>query len=179
MVSEQCVVLELLDTAQGATMMTWRLEQPHIRIGRASENDVVVGDSTVSRLHVELRLEAGAWRLYNRGRNGVLFQGEPVTDGWLSSGDVFRLGRTGPRLRFSSLAGEDPSPQGSGTQTANEIAAWARQKEAVKLELDAQAQQRAVDDIVNHEFFQQLQSRARALRARRRTGGDSPAGADS
>ncbi len=51
-----------------------------ITIGRSDKNEVVLTTPLASRIHAELRREAGGYVLYDRGsRNGTLVNGSPVT----------------------------------------------------------------------------------------------------
>jgi RsiW-degrading membrane proteinase PrsW (M82 family) len=49
-----------------------------VRIGRSPNNDVVVSDPTVSRLHARLIWGTGGWVLENTGRSGTYLHGSPV-----------------------------------------------------------------------------------------------------
>ena len=83
-----------------------------LRIGRAADNDFVIGDDrTVSKHHAEVVPEAGAYRIRDRkSANGVKRDGERLPDegGVLRDGDELQLGRT--KLRFRLLA-EAPEPE--------------------------------------------------------------------
>ena len=66
-----------------------------LRIGRAGDCDLVLEHPSVSRAHVELRGEAGAWRLHDLGsKNGSFIDGHATSDAvldrtcWLRFGDV-------------------------------------------------------------------------------------------
>jgi pSer/pThr/pTyr-binding forkhead associated (FHA) protein len=43
------------------------LDAPVIRIGRGAENEMVVDDSAISRVHARLEVEAGTWRIVDLG----------------------------------------------------------------------------------------------------------------
>jgi RsiW-degrading membrane proteinase PrsW (M82 family) len=67
-----------------------------VRIGRSPDNDIVVGDPTVSRQHAQLSPGAGGWEFVNVGRALSYLNGEPVT----------RAVLTGPaQIQLSSLQG--------------------------------------------------------------------------
>jgi S1-C subfamily serine protease len=77
---------------------------PHVRIGRAPDNDVVFDarlDLDASGHHCELTLADGRWRVTDRNaRNGTWVNGHRVTATHpLAHGDVLECGRNGPRLR--------------------------------------------------------------------------------
>jgi hypothetical protein len=64
-----------------------------LTFGRGNENDVVLADPSASRVHAELRQEAGGYVLYDRGSsNGTLVNGAPVTFRKLEPGDQIAFG---------------------------------------------------------------------------------------
>ncbi|HEY6091166.1 MAG TPA: FHA domain-containing protein [Gemmatimonadales bacterium] len=81
---------------------------PAIRFGREPGSTVLVsGDAAkvVSARHAELRLEHGAWLLADLGsRNGTYLNGRRVSTGTaVKSGDVVRLGESGPEYRVAAI----------------------------------------------------------------------------
>ena len=97
------VVLHLLDSTRDEPLQTWRFaDRVEITIGRSDGNDVVVIDPHVSRQHVRLVEQDGAWRLFSLGRHGTLVGSQPVAEVALNHRAVFRLGPLGPMLRFES-----------------------------------------------------------------------------
>src|SRR5262245_15748320 len=65
-------------------------------IGRGIDNDIVLTDITVSRKHFELRFEADAWVLADRGSgNGTLVNGNIEDHPFmLANGDAIEIGNT-------------------------------------------------------------------------------------
>lgn len=65
-------------------------------IGRGSENDLTIGDRTVSRVHAHLRVRAYYLEITdNASRNGTRVNGRPLTPGIphrLYGGERVRLG---------------------------------------------------------------------------------------
>jgi pSer/pThr/pTyr-binding forkhead associated (FHA) protein len=64
------VHIELLDANQEHVIEEWTFSpQTHavVRMGRARENDVVISDRYVSRLHAELRFHDGFWEIVTPG----------------------------------------------------------------------------------------------------------------
>ncbi len=97
------VVLHLLDSTRDEPLQTWRFaDRAEISIGRSDGNDVVVIDPHVSRQHVKLVAQNGAWRLFSLGRHGTLVGSQPVAEFSLNHRAVFRLGPLGPTLRFEN-----------------------------------------------------------------------------
>src|ERR1051325_432050 len=81
---------------------------PAIRFGRELGSTVLVsGDAAkvVSARHAELRLEHGAWLLADLGsRDGAYPHGRRVSTGpAVKSGDVVRLGESGPEYRVAAI----------------------------------------------------------------------------
>lgn len=75
---------------------------PHqmVTIGRAPDNDVVVGDPATSGHHGRIEDRSGAFWISDLGStNGTLVNGEPVIEKQLSDGDAIAIGQN--TLRFS------------------------------------------------------------------------------
>jgi pSer/pThr/pTyr-binding forkhead associated (FHA) protein len=63
------------------------------RIGRALDNDIVVGDASVSRHHASIEYRNGGFLVRDLGsQNGTWVGGKRVTEALLGSGDALRLG---------------------------------------------------------------------------------------
>ena len=54
------------------------LSKGEVTIGRSAENDLILPDQHVSRLHLVISREGDAFRLEDRSSNGVLLDGKPV-----------------------------------------------------------------------------------------------------
>jgi eukaryotic-like serine/threonine-protein kinase len=75
--------------------------EPIVRIGRSSDNQVVLYSAVVSRYHVELRLSGSTWEIVNSGTNGTYVDGKRVTQMAIADGAVIRLARSGPNIQIS------------------------------------------------------------------------------
>lgn len=65
------------------------------RIGRAPDNEVLVADANVSRVHAEILRNRMAYTIYDRGsKNGILVNGEPVREKLLLRNDEIVVGNT-------------------------------------------------------------------------------------
>jgi len=63
------------------------------RIGRATDNDIVLGDSSVSRHHAAIESSNGSFRMRDLGsQNGTFVRGERVNESPLRNGDAVRVG---------------------------------------------------------------------------------------
>ena len=64
-----------------------------ITFGRGTENDIVLSTPAASRVHAELRREAGGYVLYDRAStNGTWVNGASVTTRQLRPGDQIMIG---------------------------------------------------------------------------------------
>lgn len=94
------ITLTLLHPVQFTPIQSWAFEQESvIRIGRASDNHVVLYSAVVSRYHVELRHTRISWEIVNLGTNGTYLDGRRVQQATLVDGGVIRLARSGPNIR--------------------------------------------------------------------------------
>jgi adenylate cyclase len=64
-----------------------------VRLGRGSDNDVVLSDVSVSRYHAELRRDGGGWSVHDlKSTNGVELNRVPVRVAPLQAGDRLGIG---------------------------------------------------------------------------------------
>lgn len=155
------IAVDLLDSAQGHVIQTWRLTgRSIVRIGRSDDNDVTIADLRVSRLHAELQFSQSGWRLISKGRNGVLVDGLPVTEQSLTDKKNFQLGSSGPVLRFH----ENHLPaQNLATLDGIDDSMLAM------LQIDQHKKEEEVREITSGQLFQQLKQRADEMRRKRQT----------
>jgi DNA-binding NtrC family response regulator len=72
-----------------------------VRIGTSKDCDVVLTDSTVSRVHLHLRIERDAIRVLDAGsRNGTRIDGTEVRDAYARPDSLLVIGATTLRLRM-------------------------------------------------------------------------------
>ncbi|MGP1384332.1 MAG: protein kinase domain-containing protein [Thainema sp.] len=76
-----------------------------IRIGRSTDNHVVLYSAVVSRHHVELRQQGNQWEIVNLGTNGTYVDGKRITQMPAQDGVIIRLARSGPNIQI--LMGQD------------------------------------------------------------------------
>ena len=75
------------------------LAVPLLRIGRASDNDLVLDHESVSRYHAQIRREDDAFLLADLGStNGTRVNGQPVGERRLSPGDRIHVGAVAARF---------------------------------------------------------------------------------
>ena len=96
----------------------YRFEQNQVvRIGRSTDNDVVVNDPTVSRQHARLAFGPDGWTFEGLGRAGTFQHGSAVTSLLLREPVELALASPhGPVIRF-----EPPRP-GSAAEARDELA---------------------------------------------------------
>lgn len=99
-----------LEAGDGEQARLIPLERAVTHIGRGLGADLRLDDVHVSRRHAIVAQRGdGARVLDDRSRNGTFVNGRAVTIGYLSDGDVLRLGAT--VLRFIEVAVDrEPSP---------------------------------------------------------------------
>jgi Protein kinase domain/FHA domain len=94
------ITLTLLHPIQSTPVQSWAFEHDDvIRIGRSTDNQVVLYSAVVSRNHVELRQDGEVWEVVSLGANGTYIDGERVVRMVLHDGSIFRLARSGPNLQ--------------------------------------------------------------------------------
>ncbi len=86
---------------------TIRLENGTLTLGRGSENDLVVDDRGVSRLHLKLIVQGSRVHLYDQNStNGTQVGSRRVDQALLEDGDLILVG-TNVKMRFLLLAPEE------------------------------------------------------------------------
>jgi RsiW-degrading membrane proteinase PrsW (M82 family) len=82
-----------------------------VRIGRSSDNDVVVNDPTVSRMHARLSFGPSGWVWQNAGQAPTFLSGQPVAQfGVGQVVDVCLASPQGPALRLAAAAAQQNGP---------------------------------------------------------------------
>jgi pSer/pThr/pTyr-binding forkhead associated (FHA) protein len=69
-------------------------------MGRGPENDLVIDDPMVSRIHARIEFDGKGWILRDLGSsNGTRVNGSPVGSVVLSAGDVIKVGESSLEFR--------------------------------------------------------------------------------
>lgn len=95
------ISLTLLHPLQSIPIQNWLFENESvIRIGRSTNNDVILYSAVVSRHHLEIRRHNSEWEIVNLGANGTYLEGKradiiPVVDDM-----IIRLASSGPQIRI-------------------------------------------------------------------------------
>ena len=93
------ITLTLLHPLQPIAVQSWTFSDgSSIKIGRATNNEVVLYSAVVSRHHVEIRQSGGIWEVVNLGSNGTYLDGDRVEQSQISDGAIVRLASSGPKI---------------------------------------------------------------------------------
>ena len=96
------IKLTLLHPLQSIPVRSWSFEDEQvIRIGRATENQVVLFSAVVSRRHIELRRTGLTWELINLGANGTYLDGKPIAKVPVVDGLIVHLAHSGPIIQIN------------------------------------------------------------------------------
>lgn len=100
-----------------------RLFSSAFQIGRATECEVCIAHSYVSRIHAKVSPEGTGWLVTDlNSSNGLYWQGSRVESVFIASSEVVRLGVEGPELAFRVQERPTPvaaPPPARGTGSAN------------------------------------------------------------
>lgn len=95
------IILSLLHPIKQVPVQVWTFpNESVIRIGRSTENQVILYSAVVSRRHVELRRVGLDWEVVNLGTNGTYLNGKRITQTTIADGAIIRLARSGPNIQI-------------------------------------------------------------------------------
>ena len=81
--------------------LEWTFDKEEVRLGSMEDNDIVLGDDTVSRYHCKIVQEdSGYLLLDNRSTNGTFINKVRVREAFLKPGSVLSVGQS--QLRFNA-----------------------------------------------------------------------------
>jgi hypothetical protein len=153
------IAFELLDSGQGYVIQSWEFgDDSLIHIGRSKDCDIVIANQYVSRSHAYFHRVGSECLIACVSQAGVFLNGERIEQLPLTDGVVFRLAHKGPMLRFRSLVCPPPGDNHSTLQFDPDRVLILNLQEG---ERDAEVQ-----EIVGSPYFQELQRKARLLRAK-------------
>ena len=93
------ITLTLLHPLQPVAVQSWTFKtESNIKIGRATNNEVVLYSAVVSRHHVEIRKNGQDWEVVNVGANGTYVDGKKVDQARATDGMIIRLASSGPKI---------------------------------------------------------------------------------
>ena len=95
------ITLTLLHPLQSVPVQSWTFEpESVIRIGRSTDNEVILYSAVVSRHHVELRRNGSEWEIVSLGANGTYLEGKRITQMPVEDGMIIRLASSGPKIQI-------------------------------------------------------------------------------
>lgn len=95
------ITLILLHPLHSTPVQSWAFsDESVIRIGRATDNQVVLYSAVVSRHHVELRRVDECWEIVNLGANGTYVDGQRISQVPAVDGAIVRLAHSGPQIQI-------------------------------------------------------------------------------
>lgn len=102
------IVLTLLHPLQAVPVQSWTFApEASIRIGRSTDNEVILYSAVVSRHHVEIRPRGeGEWEVVNLGANGTYIDGKRITKTPVIDGMIVRLASSGPQIQIRIEEGQ-------------------------------------------------------------------------
>lgn len=102
------MLIILLDSAKKTPLQQWYFPSENvIKIGRSSDNEIIIDHPLVSRQHLELippSVSVSSWRLINKGTNGTFVNGNLTPESLIKNGDLIQLAPDGPLLTFQESA---------------------------------------------------------------------------
>ena len=104
------ITLTLLHPLQLVPIQSWTFHhESSIKIGRATNDEVVLHSTVVSRNHVEISKSGREWEVINLGSNGTYIDGKRINRAKATDGMVVRLANSGPKIviKIESKTSED------------------------------------------------------------------------
>lgn len=95
------ITLSLLHPLHKTPVQHWSFDQELvIRVGRSSDNNVILYSAVVSRHHVEIHRTEHGWRVKSLGTNGTYLDGKRIDEIPVEDGIIIRLARSGPNIQI-------------------------------------------------------------------------------
>ncbi len=95
------ITLSLLHPLHKTPVQSWSFDQEAVvRIGRSTDNHVVLYSAVVSRHHVEVHRTESGWAVKSIGTNGTYVEGRRIAEVPVENGIVIRLARSGPNIQI-------------------------------------------------------------------------------
>ena len=119
------ITLSLLHPLNKTPIQNWSFEeQDIIKIGRSTDNDVVLYSAVVSRHHLEIHKGIAGWAIQSLGTNGTYLDGKRIQTVPAEDGLVVRLARSGPNLQITI-----DQPEKSSAASIKELLARRKQQQ--------------------------------------------------
>ncbi|MDY7015936.1 MAG: FHA domain-containing protein, partial [Cyanobacteriota bacterium] len=102
------ITLTLLHPLQAVPVQSWTFAPNSvIRIGRSTDNEVILYSAVVSRHHVEIRRRDDRWEIVNLGANGTYLDGKRINKAPVVDGMIVRLASSGPQIQIRLDSSEE------------------------------------------------------------------------
>jgi pSer/pThr/pTyr-binding forkhead associated (FHA) protein len=106
-IAPKLITITLRRSRDSTPVQSWTFEDRSIiRVGRATDNNVILHSSVVSRYHLELQYNMSHWKLVSIGNNGTYLNGKLIEQVPVVSGMSISLAQSGPTLQIH--VGETP-----------------------------------------------------------------------
>lgn len=137
---------------QSIPVQSWTFEQESIiRIGRSTDNHVILYSAVVSRHHVEIRKIDSGWEIVNLGANGTYVDGRRITQVPVEDGVIIRLARSGPNVQIHlGSKSAEPARDLDGESTVGQRANQETEPPAVVQSPPSEFDEVAVSDSSPH-----------------------------
>lgn len=130
------IKLTLLHPLQSIPVRSWTFEDEQVvRIGRSTDNQVVLYSAVVSRRHVELRRDGANWEVINLGTNGTYLDGNPITQVPVVDGQIIHLARSGPKIQIHLDKNESKPQVARARALPREAAALAEPQASLQISM--------------------------------------------
>jgi pSer/pThr/pTyr-binding forkhead associated (FHA) protein len=97
----ELIILSLRRPQSSTPVQTWAFsDEPIIKIGRSSDNHVILHSSVVSRHHAEIRRTSTQWEVISFGSNGTYLDGERIERVPVLDGMIISFALSGPQLQI-------------------------------------------------------------------------------
>ncbi len=95
------ITLILLHPLQSVPVQSWTFKtESSIRIGRSTDNEIVLYSAVVSRRHVEIKQSDDNWEVINLGANGTYIDGKRISKTLVEDTMIIRLAASGPKIQI-------------------------------------------------------------------------------
>ena len=97
------ITLTLVHRLPNLPAQSWTFENEKlIRVGRSSDNDVILHSAVVSRHHIELKRRGCRWTLVNLSSNGTYLEDHAIIEVPVTDNMMIRLANSGPQIHIKT-----------------------------------------------------------------------------
>ncbi|GAB4523745.1 MAG: hypothetical protein Tsb0014_01580 [Pleurocapsa sp.] len=126
------ITLTLLHPLQPVPVQSWTFNnKSSIKIGRSTNNEVVLYSAVVSRHHVEIKQNEKDWEVVNLGANGTYIDGQRIDQIQAADGMIIRLASSGPKILIK-IESDSDDQEGDEAQDSSFNPASRRKRPGVK-----------------------------------------------